>query len=138
MIVHIKILILLSSLLMVSCSTDLDRIRQVRTVADMQTIAAKIEAVREKAPESLGGSSEVLHLISRVAGGRDAWGRELLFISKPAGRGFSYVLVSMGSDGKSDVAQPQDYFSMPEQIIHGAPWKDIVFREGHAVTRAGK
>jgi hypothetical protein len=133
---HGLILLLLASLL-IACGR-LERIKQVRTVADMQTIVAKIEALRERAPSAISDTAQTRSLISSVAGGRDAWGNELLCFTKATATGVSYVLVSMGSDGKSDVADPQDYFTMPERTIHDEPWRDIVFRDGLTITRAGK
>lgn len=121
------------------CSKDLDRVRQVRTVADMQTIVAKIEAVRGQEPSALKDSTRIRQLISAVAEGKDAWGHKLIYQTKcAAGGGCSYALISLGSDGKPDLGQEQNYFTLAEQSIHGAPWRDIVFRDGHAITRAGK
>jgi hypothetical protein len=132
---HSIVLILLTYL--VACS-DLDRIRQIRTVADMQTIIAKIEQIRANDPEFPTDSAKVRKVISSIAGGRDAWRHEFLYLARPTSRGVSYVLVSLGSDGKLDVAQLTAYFNTPEQVIHDMPWKDIVFRDGHPITRAGK
>lgn len=129
--------LLLAVSLVVSCS-KLDRVRQARTFADMQTIAGDIEALREREPGSLGDPARIQRLISARARGRDAWHHEYLFLTRDTATGLSYVLVSMGSDGKSDVADPREYFSMPEQVIHDQPWRDIVFRDGQPVTRAGK
>jgi hypothetical protein len=133
----IPLLFFFMSLLVCSCS-KYDRVRQIRTVADMQTIVAKIEALRRQMPDLKDDSAKVRGLILSISRGRDAWQHELLYFSQPAGSRFSYVLVSMGSDGKSDVADSQEYFAMAERIIHDEPWRDIVFRDGHPVTRAGK
>jgi hypothetical protein len=121
----------------VSCS-KIDRVRQVRTFTDMQTITGEIEALREREPGSLGDPSRIRRLVSATAGGRDAWHHKYLFLTKPTRTGLSYVLVSRGSDGKSDVTDPSEYFALSERIIHDEPWRDIVFRDGQPVTRAGK
>jgi hypothetical protein len=128
---------LLVVMFVLSCSKA-DRIRQVRTFSDMQTITGEIEALREREPGALGNPSRIRRLISATGRGRDAWNHEYLFLTRTTRTGFSYVLVSMGSDGKSDVADRSDYFSMSDDIIHGRPWRDIVFRDGHPITRAGK
>ncbi len=104
----------------------------------MQTIVAKIEEIRTQTPEFLSDQAKMHDVISRIAGGRDAWRHEFLYLARSTSRGVSYVLVSLGSDGKLDVAQLKEYFNTPEQFIHGMPWKDIVFRDGHPITRAGK
>jgi hypothetical protein len=44
----------------------------------------------------------------------------------------------MGSDGKMDMAGSDVYFTMPEHMARAEPWEDIVFRDGHMITRAGK
>jgi hypothetical protein len=128
---------LLTAPFIVSCS-KIDRARQVRTFTDMQTITGEIEALREREPGSLGDPSRIRRLVSATAGGRDAWHHKYLFLTKPTRTGLSYVLVSMGSDGKSDVTDPSEYLALSERIIHDEPWRDIVFRDGQPVTRAGK
>jgi hypothetical protein len=47
-------------------------------------------------------------------------------------------LVSKGSDGRLDVANVESYVDLPETQIHGDLAHDIVFRDGEAVTLAGK
>lgn len=65
-----------------SCSRQLNRTRQVRTVADMQTIVAKIEALRGRSPVALGDAATVRRLIASVASGRDAWGNEFQYSAR--------------------------------------------------------
>ena len=50
----------------------------------------------------------------------------------------TYVVVSLGADGKLDVPDLAEYFQLAESEIHGQPSRDIVFRDGVAVTLAGK
>jgi hypothetical protein len=121
--------------LLAGCA-KLDRIKQVRTVADMQTIASKISA---QGPSGrLLNDQEAIHaLIRSVADGRDAWGNEYLYFTRASATGESYVLVSLGSDGKREY-EPDTYFSLRETAIHGDAKRDIVFRDGHLVTLAGK
>jgi hypothetical protein len=120
------------------CSKEMDRRRQVRTVADMQTIAAKLEALRGADPTTLSDKVGVEHIVSSVAGGKDAWGGRIVFLSRPGASQYDYVLVSPGSDGKLDLEDRGEYFSVPEAFIHDAAWRDIVFRNGRMITHAGK
>lgn len=129
--------LLLLTLLLGACSAY-DRIRQMRTFADMQTIVYQLEELRSRDARALADPVRVHDVLSRVAAGRDAWGTELIYYRKIAGKNISYVLVSLGSDRKPDAVNPEGYFSMSERIIHDEPWRDIVFRNGQPITRAGK
>lgn len=113
------------------------RAQQLRTYADMQTIVAEVEQIRSSISAPLT-DLQVQTILDSVAQGRDAWGRRLLFRSKPSKAGFSYILVSYGSDGKPDVSSLEEYFKLPESRIQGDGRKDIVFRNGMPVTNAGK
>lgn len=121
----------------VSCS-KLDRLKQERTFADMQTIVGEIEALRVKESLLVSDTSRIRRLISGTAQGRDAWQHKYLFFTKAKAGGLSYVLVSTGSDGKQDFIDTKGYFALPERVMHGEAWRDIVFRDGQPVTRAGK
>jgi hypothetical protein len=129
--------LLLLAMLVTSCG-PLERMRQKRTFIDMQLITQRIEMLRRDSPGSLGNPIKMRALIGSIAHGRDAWGRSFLFFTRGAKGGPSYVLVSTGSDGRRDVGDESSYFTMPERIIHDEPWRDIVFRDGRAVTLAGK
>jgi len=113
------------------------RAKQVRTYADMQTIVSKIEQLRSSTAAPLK-EPQVQAILDSVAHGRDAWGHRFVFRSKPSRGGFSYILVSYGSDGKPDVSKPEEYFTLPESRIQGDGCKDIVFRDGMPVANAGK
>jgi hypothetical protein len=112
--------------------------RQVRTVADMQTIVAGIEALRAQSLSERQLPIAVRREVLSVAKGQDAWHHDLVYLIRRKGSEFSYVLVSMGSDGKMDMAGSDVYFTMPEHMARAEPWEDIVFRDGHMITRAGK
>jgi hypothetical protein len=116
----------------------LDRGKQVRSVGTMQAIVAKLEDVRRLGPTGLYDRPRMQALIQSVERGRDGWGHELLYLVTAAQRGPSYVLVSLGSDGKLDVSDPVEYFNAPPSRIVDEPWRDIVFRDGKQVTLAGK
>jgi hypothetical protein len=78
-------------------------------------------------------------IISRYApGGRDAWGNPIVFYDRETDGRYDYVVVSVGSDGRRDVNEPDDYFRMGATNIHHSPASDIVFRNGLPITEAGK
>ncbi len=81
--------------------------------------------------------AEAASLVRSVNGGRDAWGHRFIFMSNNDHKNFAYVVVSTGSDGQLDMKKG-DYFTMKPVNVKGAWAKDIVFRNGEAVTLAGK
>lgn len=103
--------------LAVSCSW-LDQGRQVRTVANMQTISSGLESLRALQPDLLSDRGKVLGVIRSVASGRDAWGNEYLYYYKMSTAGPSYVLISMGKDGRAEYKSPELYFSLSGTEIH--------------------
>lgn len=127
------------ALLLAACSVrdSYVRAKQVRTYADMQTIVAKIEQLRSFAPAP-PKELQAQAILDSVAQGRDAWGHLFVFRSRPSKGGFSYILVSYGSDGKPDVPSLDEYFTIPESRVQGNGRKDIVFRDGMPVANAGK
>ncbi len=109
--------------------------RQVRTFADMRIIAAKLDAaIRTGVPTR----AELLAVVQSVNHGRDAWGRDYLFELRATSLGTEYVLISRGSDGKLDFSDVSDYFTLAEGDVSYHFARDIVFRNGTAVTGAGK
>jgi Type II secretion system (T2SS), protein G len=107
----------------------------IENYTNMQGISARIEELRATGALTDARAAE---LVSAVAGGRDQWGHPFLYRSKSSEAGLSYVLVSLGSDGKPDVKDLVDYFSMPEEDIDGHASRDIVFRDGRPIVNAGK
>ena len=111
------------------------RALQVRTFADMQAISKRISTHLEagdRSPEALQG------IVRSVNQGKDAWGSDFILEIRKTDRGFSYLLVSRGSDGQLDVASPAAYFDLQHVDIRRQYAKDLVFRDGAAVTAAGK
>jgi hypothetical protein len=111
------------------------RALQVSTFAKMQTISAKIASglkTGRRSPE------EFRRIVSSVGGGKDSWGNEFLFDMRDTNKGFSYVLISRGSDGRLDLGSPSAYFDLQPCDIQGQYPRDIVFRDGIAITDAGK
>jgi hypothetical protein len=113
-----------------------ERAKQLRTYTNMQGIAGRIEELRLAKGDL--SDAKVTELIKSVAEGRDQWGHPFLYRSRVSAAGLSYVLVSFGSDGTSDVKDPDDYFAMPEEDIDGQAARDIVFRDGRPIANAGK
>lgn len=109
------------------------RMRQVTTYANMQTIAEKIKYdLKEKTKE------KAYELIRTVANGKDDWGHEFVFYCNDDPKDFHYILLSKGSDNKMDLANIVEYMNAGEVDVHGKAEKDIVFRDGKCITRAGK
>lgn len=120
-----------------SACQEYERIRQVRTYADLQTIVARVEAVRS-ADDETPLESHIASVAKSVADGRDAWGEPFIWQVKETGGGWSYIVGSYGSDSKPDVDNPEKYFDIESEDIGGEAERDIIFRDGEPVTRAGK
>lgn len=111
------------------------RALQVRTFADMQVISKKMTAHLEAGDRS----REVLEGIVRsVNQGKDAWGNDFVLQIRDMDQRHSYLLISRGSDGRLDVASPAAYFDLQRVDIRRQYAEDLVFRDGVAVTLAGK
>jgi hypothetical protein len=108
---------------------------QVGTFARMQTIAWKLDvSIRG----GLRSEPELLSVVKSVANGRDTWGRKLVLVVRPSPEGVDYVLVSKGRDGKLDLPDFADYFSVGEVDVRHELSRDIIFRNGTPITNAGK
>ena len=132
-----KPLLLLLALALVGCGfyDAYQRAKQVRTYADLQTLARRIDQVFAEHPLS---SAEIEGILQEVNDGRDAWGNRFIFRSRVVRGKSSYLLISLGSDGRLDVEDASAYFSAPMSRVHGHSGRDLVFRDGQAVTLAGK
>jgi hypothetical protein len=129
--------LILLALTLVDCGfyDSYQRAKQVRTYADLQTLARRIDQVL--AEHSLS-SAEAEGILQEVNDGRDAWGNRFIFRSKAVRGKFSYLLISLGSDRRLDVEDEGAYFTAPVSRVHGESEQDLVFRDGQAVTLAGK
>lgn len=129
--------LLLSAITLAGCglSDAYQRAKQVRTYTDLQTLAHRID--QGLAEHSLS-SAEAENILQQVNDGRDAWGNRFIFRSKSDRGKFSYLLISLGSDGRLDVEDADAYFTVPISHVHGNSERDLVFRDGQAVTLAGK
>jgi hypothetical protein len=115
---------------------DLQRTRQVRTVADMQIIVRDVEQITAHgiSPEEFRERA-----LSRIKKWRstDAWGTPFVFEVRAGDGRVDYVLVSLGSDRSLD-REIDDYFLSSPGLGRGSADRDIVFRNGEAITNAGK
>jgi hypothetical protein len=105
--------------------------RQTPTFADLQAISRKLDRLRETR-----GSftvADALRVARPYRGGRDSWGNPYLFEVRTT-PSFSFLAISTGRDGRLDVADASNYFSWPQENIVGKLDRDIVFRDGAAVT----
>ena len=82
--------------------------KQVRTVADLQSMCARIEG--DKKENRPPDEARIRMLVGQVANGRDAWGYPILVATRDTLAGSRYLLVSTGSDGQLDVSAPARYF----------------------------
>lgn len=113
------------------------RAKQFRTFADLQVMAARLDEAISKSAGRLD-ANEASRIVASINGGRDAWGSQVIVHVESRDERVVYVLVSCGSDRKLDLPKVQDYFFMAPHDIHGQGEKDIVFRDGEPITRAGK
>ncbi len=68
-------------------------------------------------------------------GGKDAWGSPYLFVARTDPE-FSFIVVSLGADRKLDVENVEVYFDLAPEDTAGQRDRDIVFRDGRAITRS--
>jgi hypothetical protein len=113
-----------------------DRAKQARTFADLQVMAARLSDTISKTGDL--SEAQAARTIKSVNGGRDAWGNDVVFRSRSRDGRISYVLVSPGSDGVLEHPDLDDYFAQSASDVHDDSRRDIVFRDGEAITRAGK
>lgn len=109
----------------------IDRGRQVRTHANMQTIVRALETLKERGALT---TSNAEASIAAVSDGLDGWGRRYIFRQS----GDSYLLISTGSDGELDVSSPSVYFGTTFASVAKQYDRDIVFRDGAPVRSGGK
>lgn len=111
------------------------RALQVRTFADMQVISKKITAHLEAGDRSREALEAVVRSVNQA---KDAWGNDFVLQIRDTDQSYSYLLISRGSDGRLDVASAAAYFDLQRVDIRRQYAEDLVFRDGVAVTVAGK
>lgn len=112
----------------------LQQMRQVQSYAVLQTMRDTVEHI----PGGSRSADTLRSALRNVANGHDAWGNDVHVFTKNRPGFASYVLVSYGADGSSDVRTPDEYFVMASTDIRDDVRKDIVVRDGELVTFAGK
>ncbi len=110
-----------------------DEYKQFLTFRDMQLLSGRLEVLVKSSGLK---RAAMLEVIKDLNDGKDAWGREyLLRFNKDA---TSFILVSLGSDGDLDVPSILEYFNLDPVKVHDDHAADLVFRNGKAITYAGK
>ena len=99
----------------------------------MQLLAERLQSLVESAGLK---QSAMEALVRETYDGKDAWGNDLLLELRDEPPGF--LLISLGSDAELDVSTPSAYFALEAQDVHDSTEADLVFRDGEAVTYAGK
>jgi hypothetical protein len=112
----------------------IQRSKQIQTYAVLQSMGHAVERL----PKSELSRERIQRVISSETHGRDAWGNAVHVYLETRPYGISYVLVSNGSDGRSDVTRSTEYFRTMPSDIRKQTTRDIVFRDGRMITFAGK
>ncbi len=112
------------------------RSQQISTFADLQEIRTRVESL-PRAPTWEDWRLQISSVVQSVRGGRDRWGNPFEILVENIDGAPHYVVLSTGADGVRDLNEPEGYFQMPETNIKGAFDRDIVFRDGLAITLAG-
>lgn len=127
-------------LLVFFCRCDYtEGVRQVRSTADLESIAARIE--NGKTQGSVADVERIVTAaVASVHGGKDPWGHPYVWRVRAGATGVSYVVLSTGSDGQLDVPAIDEYFTKEgHEVLRSSEHKrDIVFRDGSAVVTGGK
>jgi hypothetical protein len=122
------------------CGCDYtEGVKQVRSTADLQSIAAKIES--SKSQGSVGDVERIVTTaVASVHAGKDPWGHPYVWRVREGAKGASYVVLSTGSDGQLDVPTIDEYFTKDGvEVLRSSEHKrDIVFRDGDALRTGGK
>lgn len=114
----------------------LDRAKQLRTYTNMQAIVGRIEEALATAGEI--SDKQIAEMLRSEANGRDEWGRSFIYDSRRGPDGFSYIVASLGRDGRLDVARIEEYYTSALEYIDEKPDRDIVFVNGRPLKNAGK
>jgi len=99
----------------------------------MSTTCDEIAGRRAEAGHALS-LDELRAAILVPSKGLDNWGHGLILIRRSDDH---YLLISLGSDGVADVRNLSDYWRVRPSDIRADSRKDIVFRDGRAITMAG-
>ncbi len=130
--VHSQILLVVTGLLF-GCDAQQQLSRQIPTFANLKNMSLTIQRVVDE--QSSISSAEAARIIGKINMGLDAWGNPVIFKARQDSE-FSFVLISLGRDGRLDVDHVDQYFTYPQEDIVGKFDRDIVFRDGKPVTLA--
>lgn len=128
-----KIVCGLTLVILLGCDAYWRISRQIPTFADLYSSADELQLLVEK--HGSVSDAEAYRIIRKRNSGLDSWGNPIVFRAKSSPQ-FSFLLLSLGSDGKLDVDDIESYFSHPREVIVGQFDRDIVFRDGKPVTIA--
>lgn len=101
-------------LTLLGCNVDRQR-REINTLANLQSLAYALD-------DEAGGEGAVrsqhfkLFVETFFRGGKDLWGNPIIFISASDSNKSTFLLISMGSDGQLDVADPLMYYDIDEPL----------------------
>jgi type II secretory pathway pseudopilin PulG len=136
---HLRAVLLLLCVASASGSCKwVDSSRELTTLANLQALSAKL---RYTAGTSTAvGRKEFDSAVNEYfEDGADPWGNPILFIPAPDGENI-FLLISTGSDGTLDVADPEAYLRVARQPS-GLPHRkgqDIVLRGSEAVRHGAE
>lgn len=103
----------------------LTQMREVRTLANLQLLAANIEGDEER---SVAKSFEA-QVVRFFENGKDPWGQEIILHSNSDNPSSEYLLLSKGSDRAWDVAAPSEYLHLaPQTTASNRRGQDIVLK----------
>ena len=117
---------------------DYQRYKQLETHRMLSLMAGEMDRTLTDLPAARRRDAAQRIILRYASGGRDAWGKTILFYERESGGRYQFVVLSTGSDGRPDIAAPAGYFALAPRTIHASPASDIVFRDGLPVTEAGK
>ncbi len=127
-----NLLALLLLLLFQGCDDYQQMTKQTPTFANLLNITKAIErVVRSEGSISDAEAEAIISIVTRF----DSWGGGIIFRARRDAE-FSYIVVSLGRDGKLDVDDIDVYFELPQEDIYHQFDRDIVFRDGKPVTLA--
>lgn len=134
---RVTFLSLALAILSVGCNGYRQLKEQLPTFANLQDAAIHIERVATETG-ALPTTEEARKIVAEhLEDAKDLWGSEILYVARTSPKQ-SFLLISLGRDRKLDVPDPSVYFGLESTMIVGDLNRDIVFRDGVAVTNAGK
>ena len=125
-------------LLLLACD-DIDALRRERQIKTYWALTrAGIELTALSRSQSLT-TTMVKEAVGRhLSGRKDFWGNQILILTKTTDANVeSYVLVSLGSDGRQDRTE-DEYFYVQPHSVRASLKLDLIVRDGEPISLAGK